>query len=51
MTMKKLTIAVDVDDVVADLITEWLKRYNHDYNDTKTPADITQWAIGMNHSF
>lgn len=45
MTPKKLTIAVDVDDTVANLIGEWLRRYNRDWNDSKTPADITQWAI------
>lgn len=42
--MKKL-ILVDVDGVVADLHTEWLRRYNRDYNDTLTYEQITAWNI------
>ena len=36
-------IACDVDDVVADLIGEWLRRYNADYADWLEPKDITRW--------
>jgi 5'(3')-deoxyribonucleotidase len=42
---KRLVIAVDVDDVVADLITEWLRRYNRDYQDTLTQEHIKAWEI------
>ena len=34
-----------MDGVVADLHTEWLNRYNHDYSDTLKPGDITMWDI------
>ena len=43
-----LTIGIDVDGVVADLNTEWLKRYNKDYDDNLTHADIITWDI---HNF
>lgn len=42
--MKPL-IAVDVDDVVADLIGEWLRVYNYRYDDRLTADDITSWSI------
>lgn len=38
-------IAVDVDGVCADLHVEWLKRYNAEYGDTLTVADIHQWEM------
>ena len=37
--------AVDVDDVVFDLIGTWLKLYNQDWNDHLMPQDITDWNI------
>lgn len=43
--MKAPTILCDVDEVVADLHTEWLRRYNAKYDDNLTPADITDWDI------
>ncbi len=41
----KLTVGVDVDGVLADLHTEWLRRYNRDFNDTLTSEDVTDWNI------
>lgn len=42
-----MIIWIDVDDTVADLITEWVRRYNADWNDTLTPADFTDWDCSM----
>lgn len=39
------TIAVDVDEVTADLLSVWLRRYNADYNDTLTQESILSWGI------
>lgn len=44
---KRLVIAVDVDDVVADLITEWCRRYNRDFSDDLTAEKITDWKIDL----
>ena len=41
-----LVIGVDVDEVCADLLSEWLRRYNLKYRDTLRPEDITDWNIG-----
>lgn len=38
-------IACDVDNVLADLYVEWLRRYNLDYNDSLKPEGIHQWDI------
>lgn len=38
-------IAVDVDGVCADLHTEWLRRYNAEYNDDLTVDRIHQWEM------
>jgi 5'-nucleotidase len=43
--VKTITIAVDVDDVCADLLSEWLRRYNLDYGDSLLPEDITAWDL------
>jgi Uncharacterized protein conserved in bacteria len=40
--MKK-RIGIDVDQCIADIMSEWLRRYNNDYNDNLTPNDITEW--------
>jgi 5'-nucleotidase len=40
-----MRILCDVDGVVADLHTEWLRRYNRDYGDTLTADQITGWEI------
>jgi 5'-nucleotidase len=39
-------IAVDVDDVVCDLISAWILRYDQDYKDNLTKESITDWNIG-----
>lgn len=36
-------ILVDVDGVVADLHSEWLRLYNEDYADNLKPSQITEW--------
>lgn len=36
-------ILCDVDDVVADLLGEWIRRYNHDWGDALTRDDFTDW--------
>lgn len=38
-------IACDVDDVVADLLTEWLLRYSTEWNHDLTPAMLKSWQI------
>lgn len=43
--MHQPIIACDVDDVVANLIGEWLRRYNERYDDSLTPGDIHSWDI------
>jgi len=40
--MKK-RIAFDQDQVLADLLTEWVSRYNTEYNDNLRPEDIKNW--------
>lgn len=42
--MRKI-IAIDQDQVLADLLTVWLKRYNQDYNDNLDNDDIKSWNI------
>lgn len=41
--MTRLRIAIDQDQVLADLLGEWLRRYNNDYNDNLTKEQITYW--------
>lgn len=43
--MKSLLLAVDVDEVCADLLGEWLRRYNKDHGDNLTPDDISEWDL------
>lgn len=40
-----LTIALDVDDVIADLVTEWVRLYNLDHDDDLVLDDIQHWNI------
>lgn len=42
-----MAILIDVDSTVADLMSEWLRRYNKDYNDTLTPESITDWDMAQ----
>jgi 5'(3')-deoxyribonucleotidase len=41
----KLTFALDVDDVLADLITEWLARYRRESGHKLYPDDLTEWSM------
>ena len=43
-----MIIACDADGVCCDLHPEWLRRYNRDYDDHLTPADIQHWDIARN---
>lgn len=43
--MNKLIIAVDVDEVVADLLSEWLRIYNILWDDTLRPDKIRGWSL------
>lgn len=45
VAVKKRIVAVDVDDVCADFISEWLRVYNYRYDDRLTTDDITGWSI------
>lgn len=40
-----MIIGMDVDDVVADLISEWLHRYRHRTGDYLYPSHIRDWEI------
>lgn len=40
-----LPVLVDVDGVVADLNTEWLRRYNEEYDDSLTCDQLTGWDL------
>ncbi len=42
---KKLTILVDVDNVLEDLVTPWIAALNKKYNRGIKPSDITAWNI------
>lgn len=42
---RPLILAVDVDDVVCDLLGPWLKAYCKHYRDTLTPDRLTSWEI------
>jgi 5'-nucleotidase len=43
--VKPLTIALDVDEVVAALLPEWLRRYNLGWGDNLLAEDITEWDL------
>jgi 5'(3')-deoxyribonucleotidase len=45
MLLKPNIFLIDVDGVVADLCTEWLRWYNIDYNDNLTLEDLIDWSI------
>lgn len=40
-----MIVGLDVDDVVADLISEWLKRYRERSGHNLWPSDIRDWDI------
>lgn len=43
--VKKGIIGVDQDDVLAELLPKWIKRYNELYGDKLSVEDITDWNI------
>jgi 5'(3')-deoxyribonucleotidase len=43
----KKIIAVDVDDVCLDLVTNWVKKFNKDYQKNFKKEIITDWDIGQ----
>lgn len=43
--MNKLLILCDMDEVVADLLSEWLRIYNEKWNDTLSREQVTAWDI------
>lgn len=43
--MKPYIIGLDVDDVLANLFDEWIRRYSARYNDNVTAQDVRDWAI------
>lgn len=44
-TKTNLLIAVDVDDVVLDLVDNWVSTYNNDFNDNLKKEEILDWDI------
>lgn len=38
-------VAIDVDEVCADLLGEWLRRYNQEFGDSLLPEDCTDWDL------
>lgn len=44
--MREPIIGVDFDDVIGNLVSEWLGKYNQDNNDNLLETDIASWDIG-----
>lgn len=44
-TNTNLLIGVDVDDVVLNLMDNWLSIYNHDFNDNLKKEQVTDWDV------
>lgn len=45
MNKEKPVVFVDVDGVVADLLSEWLRLYNIDYDDTLQAENVMDWDV------
>ncbi len=45
-----MQILIDMDNVVADLLTKWLNIYNTTHNDCLTAEQITNWQIDLHVS-
>lgn len=41
-----IVVGIDFDDVVGDLSSCWLGKYNQDHNDVLLESDIKSWDIG-----
>ena len=44
--MNRLTILIDMDDVLENLIECWITELNSRHETTVHPEDITDWRIG-----
>lgn len=40
-----LTLALDVDEVVLDMLAEWVRRYNEQYGDNLKVEEVNQWDM------
>ena len=40
-----MTILIDIDSTIADILTPWLKSYNNKYKDNLKPKDIVDWNV------
>ena len=40
-----MIIAIDIDDVICNLVEQWVKEYNFDFQDNLTLDKITEWDI------
>lgn len=43
--MKRLTVLLDMDDVITTFINDLLNEYNETYSTNYLPKDITFWRI------
>lgn len=43
--MKPFIVGLDVDDVLAELVEEWVRRYNAKYQDNVRREEITDWDV------
>ena len=43
--MKKLTILVDMDDTIENMLVEWINILNERYSRTVTPDDVKSWKL------
>jgi 5'-nucleotidase len=41
--LERYILCIDMDSVIVDLMSEWYKKYNQDYNDNLTINRITTW--------
>ena len=48
--MKTLTVALDADGVLLDIVTPWLAKYNREAGDTLRYEDITTWLWPLKYA-
>ena len=46
MTMNDKIIGIDCDDVILDLMPNWLSKYNKQFNDILVKDQINDWNVG-----